>query len=119
MLYRYLGWDRLRKRVLRALVTDPASDPVARDTIAASLRHLDLETRLPEASADELVDFDAPVAVFLGERDPFFPPEAIRPRIRKRLRTLHHLEVLPGEKHVLSPDAQAAVSERIRTFLTE
>lgn len=117
VLYRFLPRDRVLDPVITALVTEPEPDRLARSTIAASLRYVKLEREMPDSTAAELRDFTAPVAVFLGEDDPFFPPEVIAPRVRERVRSVARLETLPGEKHILSAAGQADVTERIREFL--
>ncbi|WP_254864204.1 alpha/beta fold hydrolase [Halovivax gelatinilyticus] len=116
--YRYVPSDRLLDRVLASIVTDPDADPVVRETVAASLRHVELEREFPTASADELADFDAPVALSLGEEDPFFPPDVIEPRASDRLESADRVGILPGEKHVLSKRGQKRVADSIRSFLS-
>lgn len=116
ILYRFLGFDGLLKKVLRAMVTQSEPDPVVRDTIGASLRHVKLEGEFPEADKRELEEFTAPVALFAAEKDPFFPPDAIVPRARNRIHNLQKTEILPGEKHILSPSAQKRVTTAIRGF---
>lgn len=118
ILYRFLGFEWLLDRVLTAMVTRPDSDPIVRETIAASLRHVELEREFPSATADELDEFTAPVAVFLAENDPFFPP-AILPRARSRLPNLSKTKILDGEKHILSPEAQEQVTTSISEFFDE
>ncbi|GAB7017341.1 alpha/beta fold hydrolase [Halostagnicola bangensis] len=117
VLYRYLPREWVLDRVVAALVTDADSDDLSRATIAASLRYVELERKLPNSTAAELEDFTAPVALYLGEEDPFFPPEAIAPRARERIRSLSRLETLPDERHIFSTDGRADVTARIREFL--
>ena len=114
--YRYLGSEWRLERVLAAMVTRPEPDPIVRETVAASLRHVNLEREFPGATADELAEFTAPVALFVAENDPFFPAETIAPRARSRLPTLSKAAVLDGEKHILSPAARAAVTSAIAAF---
>ncbi|WP_435124036.1 alpha/beta fold hydrolase [Halobaculum sp. D14] len=116
ILYRFLGSDWLLDLVLSEMVTQAEADPVVRETIAASLRHVELEREFPEADAAELEAFTAPVAVFAAENDPFFPPDAIIPRARDRVPDLTETEVLAEEKHILSPTGQGKVTESIRGF---
>ncbi|WP_323171700.1 alpha/beta fold hydrolase [Natrialba sp. PRR66] len=116
VLYRLVSRDRLLDRVCSAMVTRPGSNPVVRDTIAASLRHVDLERTFPQATAAELERFTAPVVLVVAENDPFFPPEEIVPRARDRLPSLSRVERIPGEKHILSPAAQERVTDVIREF---
>ena len=116
ILYRFLGFEWLLVRVLTSMVTQPDPDPVVRETIAASLRHVKLEREFPGATADELGGFTAPVTLFVAENDPFFPPDAIVPRARFRLPNLSKTVILDGEKHVLSPEAQETVTESIYRF---
>ncbi|WP_123538802.1 alpha/beta fold hydrolase [Halosimplex salinum] len=117
ILYRYLGSEWFLERVLSALVTASDPDPVVRETVAASLRHVDLEREFPGATEAELDGFDAPVALFVAEHDPFFPPEMTVPRARSRLSGLSTTKILEGEKHVLSPAAQREVTTTIAGFL--
>lgn len=117
MLYRILGSERVLDRVLRAIATEADPDPVVRDTIAASLRYVDLEREFPEADADELEGFTAPVALVAAADDPFFPADAIVPRARDRIPELVTTEVLAGEKHLLSAAAQTRTTAVIRDFL--
>lgn len=119
ILYRFLGVEWLLERVLTAMVTRPDPDPVVRDTIAASLRYVNLEREFPSATADELDGFTAPVALFVAENDPFFPPEAIIPRAHSRLPDLSKTKILDGEKHILSAEAQEKVTASISTFFNE
>ena len=119
ILYRFLGFEWLLDRVLTAMVTEPDPDPIVRETIAASLRHVELEREFPSATADELGGFTAPVALFVAENDPFFPPEAVLPRARSRLPHLSKTEILNGEKHILSPEVQAKVITSISDFFDE
>lgn len=118
ILYRFLGSEWLLNRVLTAMVTRP-NDPIVRETIAASLRHVELEREFPSATADELAGFTAPVAVFLAENDPFFPAETILPRARSRLSNLSKTMILNGEKHILSPKAREMVTMSISEFSDE
>jgi pimeloyl-ACP methyl ester carboxylesterase len=119
ILYRFLGTEWLLERVLTAMVTRSDPDPVVRETIAASLRYVKLEREFPGASADELDGFAAPVAVFVAENDPFFPPETILARARSRLPNLSKTEILRDEKHILSPGAQDNVTASIAEFFDE
>lgn len=116
ILYRFLGFEWLLERVLTSMVTEANPDSVVRETIAASLRHVKLEREFPGATADELDGFTAAVALFVAENDPFFPPESIVPRARSRLSTLSKTEILDGEKHILSLEAQEKVTASISTF---
>ncbi|WP_090384736.1 alpha/beta fold hydrolase [Natronobacterium texcoconense] len=117
VLYRFLGSEWLLEYVLQSIVTEPTRDPVVRDTVGASLRHVQLEREFPEATANELADFDAPVALFVAENDPFFPPDAIVSRARDRLQSLSTVEVLSGENHILSSAARDHVMASLREFL--
>lgn len=116
ILYRFLDTRWLLERVLTAMVTQPDPDPVVRETIAASLRHVKLEREFPGATADELRGFTAPVALYVAEDDPFFPPDDVISRARSRLSTLSKTVILDGEKHILSPAAQEKVTASIHTF---
>lgn len=116
ILYRFLGWEWLLDRVLTPMVTQSDPNPVVRETIAASLRYVKLEREFPSASVDELNGFTAPIALFVGENDPFFPPDPIIPRARSRLPTISKTETLDGEKHILSPKAQENVTASISEF---
>lgn len=98
------------------MVTHSDPDPVVRETIAASLRHVNLERKFPTATAEELARFTVPVALFVAENDPFFPPDVIVPRARSRLSTLSETVVLDREKHILSPEAQEKVTAAISKF---
>lgn len=114
--YRFLGFEWLLERVLSAMVTQPDPSLLVRDTIAASLEHVNLEREFPTATASELAGFTAPVALFVAEKDPFFPPEKIVPRARSRLPNLSKTEILDGEKHILSPEAQERVTTSVSEF---
>jgi pimeloyl-ACP methyl ester carboxylesterase len=116
ILYRFLGFEWLLERILTSMVTETNPDPVVRETIAASLRHVKLEREFPGATADELDGFTAAVALFVAENDPFFPPETIVPRARSHLPNLSRTEILDGEKHILSPEAREKVTASISTF---
>lgn len=116
ILYRFLESEWLLERVLTSMVTQLDPDPVVRETIAASLRHVNLEREFPTATADELAGFTSPVALFVAANDPFFPPDVIVPRARSRLSTLSETVVLDGEKHILSPEAQEKVTAAISKF---
>lgn len=117
VLYRLSAHDWFLDRALAALATDP--DPLVRATVGASLRHVRLDRAFPGADAAELAGFDAPVAVFAAEDDPFFPADAVVPRARARLSNLDRVETLAGERHLLSPDAQRRVVASLREFLAE
>lgn len=119
ILYRFLESEWLLERVLTSMVTQSDPDLVVRETIAASLRHVNLEREFPTATAAELAGFTAPVALFVAEKDPFFPPDAIVPHARSRLPTLSKTAVLDGEKHILSPEAQEKVTTAISKFFAE
>lgn len=54
--------------------------------------------------------------VFLGQQDPFFPPDVILARARERLPNLSHSEVFDAKKHISSPNAQRRVAASIREF---
>ena len=97
----------------------PDPGPVVRDTIAASLRHLKIVHKVPTADTSELDSFTAPVALFVGEDDLFFPADVIVPRARNRLPALTRIETLPDEKQILSPPTQRQVTASIRKFLEE
>lgn len=116
LLYRYLHRRWALDRVLDAMCTARAPDPVVRETIAASLRYVDLEREFPTATAEELQGFDAPTTVFLGTADPFFPADPIRPQVRDRLSNVE-IEMLEDEKHILSRAAQEQVADQIGAFL--
>lgn len=116
ILYRFLESGWLLERVLAAMVTQPDPDPVVRETIAASLRHVKLEREFPGATANELHGFTAPIALFVAEDDPFFPPDVVVPRARSRLPALSKTVILDGERHILSPEAQEKVTASIHTF---
>jgi pimeloyl-ACP methyl ester carboxylesterase len=113
ILYRFLGFEWLLEQVLTSMVTQPDPDPTVRETIAASLRHVKLEQEFPKATADELGGFTAPVALFVAENDPFFPPDTIVSRARSRLPNLSKDVVLNGEKHIPSQEAQETVTASI------
>lgn len=115
LLYRYLHRQWALDRVLDAMCTARAPDPVVRETIAASLRYVDLEREFPTATAEELQAFDAPTRVFLGAADPFFPADPIAAQVRDRVGNVE-IETLEDEKHVLSRAAQEQVADRIGTF---
>ena len=119
ILYRFLGSEWLLERALTAMVTQPNPAPIVRETIAASLRYVNLDREFPSATADELDGFTAPVALFAAENDPFFPPEVIVPRARSHLPNLSKTEILDGEKHILSPEAQEKVTTSISMFFNE
>lgn len=119
LLYRYLGFEWLLERVLTEMVTDRDPDPVVRDTIGASLRYVALAHEFPTATGEELAGFTAPVAVFVAEDDPFFPPDPILARAQDRVPNLTKTEVLSSEKHILSADAQRQVTTSIREFFAE
>ncbi|WP_255169258.1 alpha/beta fold hydrolase [Natrononativus amylolyticus] len=119
VLYRVLGSERLLDRTLAAMVTQPTPEPIVRETVAASLRHVSLEREFPSATADELREFTAPVALYVAEDDPFFPPETVAPRARSRLPGLTKEAVLAGEKHLLSPTARETVTASIASFFDE
>ncbi|WP_049930575.1 alpha/beta fold hydrolase [Halosimplex carlsbadense] len=119
ILYRFLGAEWLLERSLTAMITRSDPGPVVRDTVSASLRYVNLEREFPSATAGELGGFTAPVALFVAENDPFFPPEAVVPRARSRLPNLVKTEILDGEKHILSPEAQERVTTSIPSFFNE
>ena len=119
VLYRYFPYDWLLDYVIATMTTTPGSDPIVRDTIAASLRHVRLEREFPEAHAEELAGFTAPVALFVAEEDPFFPPDMVLPCARARLPNLSHTQVLRDENHMLSPAAQKIVTAFSREFFSE
>ncbi|ESP88840.1 alpha/beta fold hydrolase [Candidatus Halobonum tyrrellensis] len=115
--YRLTAHDWFLDRTLAALATDP--DPLVRATVGASLRHARPDRTVPGADAADLRGFDAPVALFVATDDPFFPADAVVPRARARLRTLDRVELLDGERHLLSPAAQRRVVASLRTFLPD
>jgi pimeloyl-ACP methyl ester carboxylesterase len=119
MLYRFLGSERLLERVLRAMVTRSDPDPIVRETIAVSLRYVRLEREFPSATVDELNGFTALVALFAAEGDPFFPSESVVSRVHSRLPNVSRTEILDGEKHVLSPEAQETVTASISAFFNQ
>lgn len=113
VLYRFVDSEWLLEQVLTAMVTQQNPDPVVRETLAASLRYVKLEREFPTATMDELSGFTAPVALFVAECDPFFPPKPIVSHARSRLPNLVQTETLTREKHILSPEAQKKVSSCI------
>lgn len=117
VLYRYVRREWLLDRVLDAMATESPPDPIVRETVAASLRHVSLEREFPGATAEELADFDAPVALVAADDDPFFPVDAIVPRARERLQTLSEVPVLDGERHLCSAAAQQEIRSELRSFL--
>ncbi|GAB3687773.1 hypothetical protein GCM10028857_21230 [Salinarchaeum chitinilyticum] len=116
LLYRYLHRQWALDRMLDAMCTSLAPDPMVRETIAASLRYVDLEREFPTATAEELQAFDAPTRVYLGTEDPFFPADPIDAQVRDRLSNVE-VETLDEEKHILSDAAQERVTGRIGAFL--
>ena len=66
---------------------------------------------------EELSNFHAPMLIIAGEKDPFFPGEALVNRARKVLPASASTLLLKGESHLLSaPGADRAVG-RIEEFL--
>lgn len=116
ILYRFFGFEWLLEWVLTSMVTQPDPDPIVQETIAASLQHVKLEREFPEATANEIDGFTAPVALFVAENDPFFPPDAIISRARSRLPNLSKEVILNGENHILSQEAQEMVAASIFEF---
>ena len=114
LAYRFVPSAWLLERVLTSMVTATDPDPLLRETVATSLRHVALEREFPGAEADELEEFTAPVTLFAAENDPFFPADAIVPRARALLSTLDRVEVLEDERHIPSPVAQDRVTSIIR-----
>lgn len=119
MCYRFIPRERLLNFTLDEIVTESNPDPVVRDTIAASFRYVHLEREFPSATATELAGFSAPVAVFAGENDPFFPPEKIVPHSTELLPTLRKTVILSNEKHIVSQTAQRRITEKIRQFFNK
>ena len=116
LAYRFVPSAWLLDRVMRSMVTASEPDPILRETVGASLRHVDLERTFPGAEADELEAFTAPVALFAAEDDPFFPADTIVPRARERLSTVDRVEVLEDERHIPSPTVRDRVTSVIREF---
>lgn len=117
MCYRFLARERLLDLTLDKIVTESNPNPVIRETIAASFRYVHLEREFPSATVTELEEFSAPVALFAGENDPFFPPDIIVPRATEVLPRLSKTEVVSNEKHIISPSAQHRITEKIWGFL--
>jgi len=119
ILYRFLDSERLLERILTSIVTQPDPDPIVQETIAASLRYVKLEREFPTATANELTEFTSPVALFVAEKDPFFPANVVIPRARSRLSSLSETMILDKEKHILSPEAQEDVTVAISNFFSK
>lgn len=120
LAYRLVPRLGLLERALAPMFTEPmaAVDPVVVDTVATALREGDLDAGFPGPDdLTTLAAFDAPTLLVTAERDPFFPGERTRDRGARSLPGLVEAVVLPDERHFLSPDGQAAVTERVRTFL--
>ncbi|AWB28532.1 alpha/beta fold hydrolase [Halococcoides cellulosivorans] len=117
LTYCFSGNGFALDHALGRLMTDPDGDPIARETVAASLRHVNLETRFPEATAADIAGFDAPVALFLASEDPFFPPSSVASRARERLTNLVGVTTLDGESHILSAAARERVCREIAAFV--
>lgn len=64
-----------------------------------------------------LAGFSAPTLVVIVERDPFFPGRRTCERATRYLPSVENCVTLPGERHFLSPDGQAAATAEIRSFL--
>ena len=117
VLYRFVASDRLLDRVINEMVTEPESNQIVRETIAASLRHVKLERQFPSADRDELQEFTSPVHVYATENDPFFPAKTVLSEAEKRLPNLNQSITVKNEKHILSQHAQTRVSLSIQNFL--
>lgn len=117
ILYRFIDSPRLLNIVINRMVTDVDANSTVQETIGASLKHVKLERTFPSATEEELRGFSTPVAVFVAENDPFFPPEQVISTANQLLPNLVHSEILREEKHMLSNSQQRAVVKQIEELI--
>jgi pimeloyl-ACP methyl ester carboxylesterase len=97
----YIGFRAVRRRgivewTVRQLA-GPNADPLMTESTTLAFTGTHLDTEMPRnATPDELRDWSAPVAVFVGEHDPLFPPDRILPAARAAIPNLQVAEILPG-----------------------
>lgn len=122
LAYRVAPNDRLLAAALVPLFSSPVSSQpaVVRETIGTALRTADTKTGLPGPdSSAELDRFDAPTLLVAGEHDPFFRASWLHaiaaPYLPRETKAL----TFRGERHFLSPAAQARFRAEIRSFLSD
>jgi pimeloyl-ACP methyl ester carboxylesterase len=116
--YRFIGRRGLVDATVRSLAGPNADALMVESTLA--FRGTQLDTEMPRlATADELRGLTAPIMVFVGERDPLFPPDRVLPRARQLFANLVAAETLMGRAHILNAACAAALCDRIRPFLGE
>lgn len=109
-----------RERLMRAVRPIFTAKPpeVWMEAIGAMFRHLRLERGMPRrVTRDELSTFRAPMLIIAGEKDPFFPGEALLNQARKVLPASVSTLLLEGESHLLSAQAVDRAVRRIEEFL--
>ena len=108
--------ERLSKAVSPLLTEE--DDALARQ-IGAVYRQVRLDTNLPRlATVKELEEFHAPVLVFAGEDDPFFPGEAVVRRAEEVIPNLRAAESIEGARHIPSSAMFVRINDEIRAFLS-
>lgn len=120
LAYRLVPRCGLLTAALAPMFTEPidAVEEVVVETIGTALRTADLRAEFPGPDDPSALDeFRGPTLAVLGERDPFFPADRIRPRVDEALPSPVEYTTLENERHFLSPTGRAQATEAIRSFL--
>lgn len=105
--------------VERALFTEPPTG-LWRETLEATLEHVEVERRMPKAATrEDLAGYAGPTLVIGASDDPLFPGAALAARAPAAIPGRVDVVVLDGERHVPSPGALGKVAARVAAFLAE
>ncbi|HEY8600266.1 MAG TPA: alpha/beta hydrolase [Thermomicrobiales bacterium] len=118
LTYRFAPNPQRLVRATSPLLSEP--DEALSAQIGDSYRHVRLDTGLPRrATAEGLERSTAPVLVFAGANDPFFPGAAVATAARAVIP--HHTEtvVLADSRHIPSRATFATINARILAFLAQ
>lgn len=119
LIYRYFpNHDRLI-RAVKPMLSEEIDEDLLQH-IGDVLLNVKLESEFPRlATAEELEGFKAPTLVLAGDKDIFFPSEAVIPRAKEIILNLIAAESLKGSNHFPPKQTIAYINQRIKTFLDE
>ena len=117
LIYKYFpNHDRLVRAVQPMLSEEMDEDLLQH--IGNVLRYVKFEREFPRpVTEQELKGFKASTLVFAGEKDIFFPAEAIIPRVKAIIPNLAAAECMKGSNHFPPKQTLDYINKRIKTFL--
>lgn len=121
LFYRILPNKKMLNRAITPLLTlTEESDELNAEIIGLIYRYIKLEIQLPKyTTKEELKKFDAPVMLFAGENDIFFPAEKVIKKSKEIIPNLISAEKLYNCKHFPTSNTLDYINKKIDLFLKE